>query len=82
MTNLGYETHNSVLNLGSTFIFLIVYGISVLIMLLSKFRLKDHGIRRKLHDFLNQKLIFSFIIQTFVSTFMEILIAGYLNIRA
>ena len=82
MTNLGYETHNSILNLGSTFIFIIIYGIFVAIFLILKYKLPATGMRRKFHDFLKQKLIFSFIIQTFISTFMEILIAGYLNLRA
>ena len=82
ITNLGYETHNSILNLGSTYLFVNVYAIFVVILLLLKYRLKNYGIRRKIHNFLQEKLIFSFIIQLFVTTFMESLIAGYLNLRA
>ena len=82
--DFGYETHNSLINVGSTFMFIVVYGVMILVLIVFKRLRKIYGsdsICGKLFTFMKKKLIYSFIIQVFISAFMELLIAVYLNLK-
>jgi len=79
MEDLGYETHNSVLNLGSIGLFLALYSVQLfvfLLILLPFFR------ERKITKSAKGKLMFSELLQTSFECYMELMIAGYLNFRA
>jgi hypothetical protein len=76
---LGYETHNSVLNLGSIGIFSFLYFVKIVLLLLP---LKLFG-RFKLANTLYKKLlsfmIFSEILELNFDGYFEIMIAGILS---
>lgn len=81
MEDLGYETHNSLLNLGSLWIFLTIYFIRVFIfgfawLLRRKFKSK------KLKKFVKRwkkELFFSDFLAIVLEAYFEFLISGYLN---
>ena len=59
---MGYETHNSILNMGSTFLFIILYAIFVVVAFITKHISIKFGVGLKFYDFLRKKLFFGFII--------------------
>ena len=59
---MGYETHNSILNMGSTFLFIILYAIFVVVAFITKHISIKFGVDLKFYDFLRKKLFFGFII--------------------
>lgn len=80
MKDLGYRTHNSMLNLGSLFIFTILYLIKVAFLPLLALVVTISGRGRKYYQTLKQQLFFKEIIILLVEGCMEFLISGYLNI--
>ena len=82
LENLGYETHNSILNLGSTFLFFCCYLIAFILMSLLRVCKKKNPKIENAYSYLKNKLVWSFVIQLFISSYMEVLIGAYLNIRA
>lgn len=59
---MGYDTHNSILNMGSTFIFTIFYAFCVVIAIITKLISIKFGVGLKLYNFMKKKLFFGFII--------------------
>ena len=77
--NLGYETHNAVLNLGSIGIFSFLYYAKFLFLLaplklLRRFKICDSLLKR-----LVSALIFSEILELNIDGYLEIIIAGVLD---
>ena len=80
MRDLGYENHNSILILGSIWIFALVYFIKVCAYLFLKLVRKNN----KKYKFpwlekLSQGMFFNEILELIVDAYMEWLIAGKLN---
>ena len=79
---MGYETHNSLLNLGSCSIFIMVYLIMVIILLILKIFNWKTGKGSSAYKFLKKNLVFGSLISLLVEPYIEILISTYLNIIA
>ena len=79
---MGYETHNSVLNLGSCSLFIILYLIMLIILLIIYLFAWKTGKGTSLYKFLKKNLIFGSLISLLIEPYMEILISSYLNIIA
>ena len=65
--------------------FIMFYGAMLLVTVVFKKLRRRYGsdsIVGSIFKLLKQKLVFSFIIQIFISAFMELLIAVYLNLKA
>ena len=79
---MGYETHNSLLNLGSIFIFGCIYALRILIFLalklVSKISKKKFKYTKKLKD----QLFWSEGLSIFLETFFELVISGYFSTTA
>lgn len=80
MADLGYETHNSILNLGSICIFTSIYfakfGLLVLLKVIHFLTNKGESLYKSL---LNQ-LVFGEIITIVLEAYFEILVTSYLNL--
>ena len=82
MRDLGYETYSSVLNLGTLFIFLIVYFLKVLYLcVLWVLSLVSKKFKYKVKK-LQEKLFFNELLAIALEAYLEFLISGYLNIEA
>ena len=79
---MGYETHNSILNLGSSSIIIMIYFMMLIILLVIKIFVCKTGKGSSVYKFLKKKLIFSSLIYLIVEPNMEILISSYLNMIA
>ena len=79
---MGYETHNSVLNLGSCSLFIMLYLIMLIILLIIKIFAWKTGYGTSIYKFLKKNLIFGSLISLMMEPYMEILISSYLNIIA
>ena len=82
MKDLGYETHNSMQLLGSLFIFSLLWFVrSLLFFPVVKLfvRLTKKG--QQYHDKLRDTLFYGEIIIISVESYIELLIAGYLNVK-
>ena len=79
---MGYETHNSVQNLGSFSFFILLYLIMLIILLLIKIFVWKTGKGISVYKFLKKNLIFGSLISLLVEPYIEILISSYLNIIA
>ena len=80
IADMGYETHNSIFNLGSVTIFIMMYLFS-LIVLLGQYlfnRYTQKGEREFKYTY--STLIFSSLITILTEPYMELLISAYLNI--
>jgi hypothetical protein len=82
MKDLGYESHNSLRLLGSMFIFAMFYYIKVFflypfLILTSRY----FGVGRSLRASLKKSLFFNEIIVINLEAYLELLIAGYINLR-
>ena len=65
--------------------FIMFYGAMLLVTVVFKKLRRRYGSESavgSIFKLLKQKLVFSFIIQIFISAFMELLIAVYLNLKA
>ena len=82
MEDLGYETHNSILNLGSLFIFGTIYVIKVVIYLVGRIFQRFSGIKIKGLKKFGQKLFFGELLAIVLEAYFEWMIAGYLNYEA
>jgi len=81
--DLGYEQHNSILNLGSIFIFNLVYFVKVLLYFtVVKIISMMSNWGKKLRKKMQKSLFFSGILTLSIEAYMEYLIAGTLNMRA
>ena len=85
MEQLGYESHNSVLNLGSLFIFIVIYYflllINILIFRTLSILTKNQSIK-DIYEKLSSKLYFGEFIALSLDAYMEFTIAGWLTINA
>jgi len=82
MVDLGYETHNEILNLGSLAIFLFVYVLKVLLyLLLLPISLYKPRIKQAVEK-LKEGLFFSELISLLLEAYFEMLISTYLQFRA
>jgi hypothetical protein len=82
MRDLGYETHNSVRLLGSLFIFSAFYFLRVMLfypIVKLYVRMRNKGIeyKQKLRD----QLFYGELILISIESYIELLIAGYLNVK-
>ena len=77
---MGYETHNSILNLGSVFLIVLLYFILLFLMVLLLVYNKKTGKGGKCLNYFKLKLIFGFIISATLEPYLEFLISGYLNL--
>ena len=68
--------------LGLTFMLYVLYAFLVVVALITKLIHHIFGVGGAFYDFMSLKLFYAFIIQLFISSFMEILISGYLNLLA
>lgn len=82
--NTGYESHNSVLILGSNFLLIFAYtSVSIFTIIIGKLSYKNKRSNlRKVYKMLKPKLFYGFLIQLIISSFMEIVMSSYLNLRA
>ena len=80
MVDLGYESHNAILNLGSVMIFIVIYILELFLYLGLKIYNKVTGKAQKWINKLHKKLFFSEILTLFIEAYLEFLIAGYLNV--
>mmetsp|Transcript_23187 Transcript_23187/g.35886 ORF Transcript_23187/g.35886 Transcript_23187/m.35886 type:complete len:134 (+) Transcript_23187:3022-3423(+) len=82
MVDLGYETHNSLLNLGSLAIFTFIYTLRVAFFLLlcaSSFCTNRFQEKRRS---LSQTLFFGEILAILIEAYFEFLLSGYLQLKA
>jgi hypothetical protein len=77
--NLGYETHNSILNLGTVAVLLTFWLLEIVVMLLLKLYVFITGKGKKLFDYLYKRAFWGDIVPLTLETYLEFLIAGYLN---
>ena len=82
MEDLGYETHNEMLNLGSISIFMAYYFFKMMVYgflcLLSRFSDKADRVKR----FVRDGLFFNSVLSLLLEANFELLISGYLQLRA
>jgi hypothetical protein len=77
MKDLGYESFNSILNLGSIFIFTVLYF--VLLVIYCFFKLLDFKKTASIKAYLSSKLFYSAILSLLIESYFEFLIAGVLQ---
>lgn len=82
MEDLGYETHNSMLNLGSLAIFSFVYYLKLLFYYLCMKPVAKRGYCKKNIAAFGSKLIFNEIISLSVSSYIVFIISAYLGTSA
>ena len=84
MENLGYESHNAVINLGSMAIFFTLYFVKIIIFMFVKLYKKCAKGRygsTSLYNWFHKTLFFREILNIMFEGYMEFLIAGYLNYK-
>lgn len=80
MQDLGYKNNNAILNLGSLFIFLILYLFKIIIVIPIMWLLVHFtGYGKKINKWLIKSMFFSELILISIEGSMEFLISGYLN---
>ena len=79
MRDLGYKTSNSILNLGSLFILVLVYFIRVFLLIFFYISVKFFGKGKKIYENKFNAIFFNDILLLLMEGYMEFLIAGYLN---
>ena len=79
MKDLGYESHNAVANLGSIFVFAVLYCFQIILYWL----LRLFGFKKlaKIQNYLKEKLFYSVILQLILDAYLEFLISGMLNMQ-
>jgi hypothetical protein len=76
MEDLGYDSHNSILLLGSIFIYIVIYfAVFVLLPLIKKVLGEKSKYWVKIYKF----MVFNFILAIFYECHLEMLISGILN---
>ena len=81
MRDLGYETHNSILNLGSLFILIMVYFMRLVSLIFIFFIKLITGKCRKNFEEQRKKVFFYDLLLILVEGYMELFISGYLNFQ-
>ena len=79
MEDLGYETHNAILNLGSLFIFGSLYILKVILYFIAKVFCFITGVQIKGLDKFGQRLFFNEVLAIVLEAYIEWIISGYLN---
>ena len=79
---MGYETHNSLLNLGSVTLFFCLYLIALIILAILKMVEHFTGKGTSIVKGLKKKLVYGFLISLLMEPYIELLISSYLNIKA
>ena len=79
---MGYETHNSLLNLGSVSIFVFLYFVALVLLGFLNIIVFSTGKGSKIYVYIKKRLIFSMLISLLMEPFMELVISAYLNIKA
>ena len=82
MLLMGYETHNSLLNLGSITLFFCLYLFALIIMAILKLIEHFTGKGTSIVKFLKKKLVNGLLISLLMESYIELLISAYLNIKA
>lgn len=81
MVDLGYESHNELINLGSLFLLLVAWASQVgLYFLIKHVSLKKNKVFKFLNDW-NKKLFYSELLRILIEGYLEFLIAGYLAVK-
>ena len=78
MEDLGYDSHNSILLLGSIFIYIVAYFALFILLPVIK---KALGPKSKYWVKLYKIMVFNFIIAIFYECHLEMLISGFLNFK-
>ena len=82
LEELGYETHNSILNLGSIFTYFVVFVVGIVFI----YVIKISGIQKnwiiKLYKVIKNLLIFNGFILLFMEGCMEVVISAYVNLSS
>jgi hypothetical protein len=81
MKDLGYKTHNSILNLGSLFILLIIYFLRMAILVFLFIIQLLTGKCKQNFQSQKRKVFFNEIMLILVEGYMEFFISGYLNFQ-
>ena len=71
MVQLGYDTHNSILNLGSVFIFLCCIFLKLILLMIFRIWLNFYDKHRKVYDKHISKLFYENFIVLFIEGFLE-----------
>ena len=79
---MGYETHNSLLNLGSVSLVILLYFVGLIFLLFIKIIVWKTGNGTLIYTFIKKRLIFGVFISLFNEPYIELLISAYLNIKA
>ena len=89
LVDLGYESDNAILNLGSVIVFLITYVMEVfafifLAIALAAITLKWAKPKKmlKMYNWLYKKLFFAEILTIFIEAYLEFIISGTLNVKS
>jgi hypothetical protein len=81
MADLGYETHNSILNLGSIALFLSIYFFKI-IALLSLWLIRKYTPKcKENYKSLYKQVFFAELIGLLLEAYFELLITSFLNIK-
>ena len=79
---MGYETHNSLLNLGTISIFILLYFLALIFLLILKMIILKTGKGNSIYSSIKKRLIFGLLISLLIEPYIELLISAYLNIKA
>jgi len=78
MVDLGYETHNEILNLGSVSLFIAFYFFKVVVYLLLSLYQSLTGTKSKVVDKMKKGLFFSELLTLMIEAYFELLISTLL----
>jgi hypothetical protein len=78
MADLGYQTHNSILNLQTIFFLMAIYFLRVLWILVVHLRFKLTGNKPGFYDGEMKTLFFNEILGLSLQGYLELIISGYL----
>lgn len=81
MLDLGYESHNELINLGSVFLFICLYLFLVLLYFILSFWMKKLRRYWKVVAYLNASLFYGEILTLGLEAYLEFLIGGYLGLK-
>ena len=76
--DLGYETHNSILNLGSVFVFALFWFLQVFFYLLLKLSGRAKRVTIRLHNY----LFYGGIISLLLEAYLDFVLSGFLNLQS
>ena len=76
---LGYDSHSSLINLGSLFVFLVLLCVKAIVLLLLRPIVCCFGLGQERYDRWHRSLYFGEIIMIVLEGSMEFLICGYFN---